>query len=347
MTSSKDPHAPPSGQDQGVSPSEPYRYDDRSGHYGSGQADLAPVSGDPAPVTTPDEVARDPMGASAGDSGWQEATEAPAGQSPPAAARSDDAQPENNEGQAASSVAASPPAAAAPDAAEQAEPREVESETTTMAAETDQTVHLHGHDWDGDGATRETTVNADAQAQIEVADTIQSMESSGDAGGSPIAAGPAAAFADMARQMDQMMAEMTSRMGSRMPENDASDDDDDDLPLLDGLGEAPIFGALEEAQNQLDDRVSELWGSSAADDGPITSAPILAALFEGGPEDSVAGGLDVLEELDPDQLFGDPFEAMGDLPAIGEPFEALGDDVPGVAGGLTGPPAWDDLPDLL
>ncbi len=222
-----------------TSPTDPFRFDDRNGHYGSGQADLAPLSplaASPREDNTPRPL--DPMGASPGDG--QTADAGPTRS--PSADRVEARIDARSDTQISSSAEPFPVAAqSGSDAAIQTtiavEPREPPARDEAAPS---QTVLLQ--------TRTDMRAEGDVRADTETAPVLS--------GGTPVsllpsvpgAAESAGAFADMAARMDQIMAEMTALMEGLSPPSRADEDADGVLP-----------DPLAEAQDRLDD----LFGSLA------------------------------------------------------------------------------------
>ena len=235
------------------SPTDPFRFDDRTGHYGSGQADLAPVSPLAAPPRETDDARPlDPMGASPREGLSEAAVERL--KSPDRAEIQIDARSDTDLNTTSQAGAIQPQAASAADSNTSVD---VETSEATLRDEaaSPQTVLLRIQT----DSRIEADTHVDAASPVSSSGTPVSMLP--DAG--PNAAESIGSFADMAARMDQMMAEMAARMEALSP---WSRDEDDDDPESAGTSDA-----LAEAQDRLDDlfgALSDRFGRDApADSG--------------------------------------------------------------------------------
>ena len=243
-------------------PTDPFRFDDRTGHYGSGQADLAPVSPLAAPPRETDDARPlDPMGASPREGLSEAAVERL--KSPDRAEIQIDARSDTDLNTTSQAGAIQPQAASAADSNTSVD---VETSEATLRDEaaSPQTVLLRIQT----DSRIEADTHVDAASPVSSSGTPVSMLP--DAG--PNAAESIGSFADMAASMDQMMTEMAARMEALSPwSRDEADDSDA------GSDDAP--DAFADAQDRLDDlfgSLSDRFGrdalSDSGGDGPFDAA---------------------------------------------------------------------------
>jgi|GEM_PF-4186935 len=255
-----------------TSPADPFRFDDRTGHYGSAQADLAPVSPLPAAPRGGDGIRPlDPMGASPNDGRMAE--EGPTASNPVdrieagADTRSDTQVSTTAQ---SGTVSAQSGSGVVSQAAAVAEPRTTPVDDEAAAT---QTVLLRSQ------------ANMRVDAEVRADDFAVPVISSGTPvsllpEATPEAAGGPGGFAEMAARMDQMMAEMTARMEAVSPRPAANEKEGD--------AGTDLFA---DAQDRLDDLFGSLGDRLSGDTRPETGdAP---DLFEAERDrlDELAGGL--------------------------------------------------------